>query len=251
MRVLIVDDEPLARERVRTLLAKESGVEVIGECANGVEAVKDIKSEKPDLVFLDIQMPGMDGFDVLKKLKGEMPAVIFVTAYDEYAVKAFEVRALDYLLKPFKPSRLSQALDRARRRISSADEKDDIVHRVLDLLDERERSQAYLSRISVRTGDRVLFIKTNDIEWIEASGNYVVLHVGGTRHMLRETLGSMESKLPPKQFHRLNRSAIANLEFVQEVQPLFNGEHVVVLSTGDKINLTRGLRDLQEKLKFS
>ncbi len=251
MRVLIVDDEPLARERVRSLLAKEEDVEIVGECATGAEAVASARELKPDVMLLDIQMPELDGFGVLRELGTELPVVIFVTAFDEHAVRAFEVHALDYLLKPFKPARLRQALDRARKQLSGAS-GGDAMERILALLSRQreEAAQTWLTRISVRTGDRVRFVKTEDIDWIEASGNYVVIHAGGERHTIRVTLGALEAKLPPKQFQRLSRSAVVNLDRIKEVQPLFQGEHVAILKDGVRIAMTRGLRELQERMKF-
>jgi two-component system LytT family response regulator len=250
LRVVIVDDEELARERVRTLLAREADVTVIAECANGPDAVEVIAREKPDLVFLDIQMPEMDGFEVLAALRDDLPAVIFVTAFDQYAVKAFEVHAVDYLLKPFKPARLREAVARARAtRASGAGEA--LTQRILALLEERRAAEpTHVSRIAVRQGDRVTFLKTDDLDWIEASGNYVILHAGPNRPTLRETLGSIETKLSPKQFFRASRSAIVNLERVVEVQPVTPTEHVIILKNGTRIPLTRGVRDLQDRLRF-
>ncbi len=252
MRVLIVDDEPLARERLRTLLARETGIEVGGEAGSGPDAVEAIRRLKPDLVLLDIQMPGLDGFGVLRELGPELPAVIFVTAFDGYAVQAFEVHALDYLLKPFKPARLREALSRARARLAGP-APGDVQARVLALLEQHQRRQqepAWLARLAVRTGDRVRFIRTEDIDWIEASGNYVVVHAGAERHTLRETLGSLEARLSPACFQRLSRSAVANIDRIREIQPLARGEPVAILHGGARITMTRGLRELQERLKF-
>jgi two-component system, LytTR family, response regulator len=261
IRTLIVDDEPLARERLRMLLAKEPGLEIVGECGSGTEAVTAVRDERPDLLLLDIQMPELDGFGVLEALGGEIPAVIFVTAFDEHAVRAFEVHALDYLLKPFKPARLKQALERARRQIAAAASgpqgtagsgEADLTARILALLEQRQREAgpAHLTRIAVRQGDRTRFLRTADVDWIEASGNYLVLHAGADKPMIRETLGSLEEKLPPRQFFRVSRSAIVNLERVLEVQPAFNDEHVVVLKGGIRLPMTRGVRELQDRLKF-
>jgi two-component system LytT family response regulator len=251
VRVLIVDDEPLARERVRSLLAREADVEIVAECADGGEAVKAVRELKPDVMLLDIQMPELDGFGVLRELGTDLPVVIFVTAFDEHAVKAFEVHALDYLLKPFKPARLRQALDRARRQLSGSGDAG-TVDRILSLLEQQreQAKQAWLTRIPVRTGDRVRFVKTEDLDWIEASGNYVILHAGKEKHTIRETLGTLEGRLSPKHFQRLSRSAVVNLDRVREVQPLFHGEHVAILTDGTRINMTRGLRELQERMKF-
>ncbi len=257
LTALIVDDEPLARERLRTLLAAESDLEIVGECTNGREAVAAVKKQRPDLLFLDIQMPELDGFQTLAQLQplasasaNGMPAVIFVTAFDEHAVRAFEVHALDYLLKPFKPARLRAALARAREQLAKKSAGDDTSRRILELLEERKTATEYLARIAVRDRDKVRFVKTADIDWIEASGNYLVLHAGKDNHVLRETLTSLEGQLSPKEFFRINRSALVHIDRVRHVEPTFNDEHIVVLSDGTKLTLTRGLRELQERLKF-
>ncbi|MGH8017380.1 MAG: LytR/AlgR family response regulator transcription factor [Opitutaceae bacterium] len=252
LRVLIVDDEPLARERVRLLLAKEEDVEIVGECATGAEAIASARESKPGVMLLDIQMPEIDGFGVLRELGPELPVVIFVTAFDEHAVKAFEVHALDYLLKPFKPARLRQALDRARRQLAGPDGGGTAVDRILALLSEQreQAAQSWLTRISVRSGDRVRFVNVEDVDWIEASGNYVVVHAGKEKHTIRITLGALEARLSPKQFQRLSRSAVVNLDRIKEIQPLFHGEHVAILKDGTRIPMTRGVRELQERMKF-
>jgi two-component system, LytTR family, response regulator len=251
IKALIVDDEPLARERVRSLLAEEADIEILAECASGTEAVAAAKRTPPDLIFLDVQMPEMDGFQVLRELPPPLPVVIFITAFNEHAVKAFEAEALDYILKPFKVARFRAALDRARERISRQ-QPDDSTRRLLALLEAQNAAakSEYLTRIAVRDGSRVKFVKTSAIDWIEASGNYVVLHAGKENHIVRETLAAFEAQLSPKDFVRLSRSAIVNLDRVQQVEPAFNDEHVVVLTTGAKLPMTRGLRELQEKLKF-
>jgi two-component system LytT family response regulator len=251
IKALIVDDEPLARERVRSLLAEEADIEILAECASGTEAVAAAKRTPPDLIFLDVQMPEMDGFQVLRELPPPLPVVIFITAFNEHAVKAFEAEALDYILKPFKVARFRAALDRARERITRQ-QPDDSTRRLLALLEAQNAAakSEYLTRIAVRDGSRVKFVKTSAIDWIEASGNYVVLHAGKENHIVRETLAAFEAQLSPKDFVRLSRSAIVNLDRVQQVEPAFNDEHVVVLTTGAKLPMTRGLRELQEKLKF-
>jgi two-component system, LytTR family, response regulator len=252
LTALIVDDEPLARERLRTLLAAEPELEVIGECVNGRDAVAAVKRQRPDLLFLDIQMPELDGFQTLAQLVPPLPAVIFVTAFDEHAVKAFEVHALDYLLKPFKPARLRAALARAREQLAAKKSGgDDTSRRILKLLEERAAATQYLARIAVRDRDKVRFVKTADIDWIEASGNYLVLHAGKENHVLRETLTSLESQLSPKEFFRINRSALVHVDRVRHVEPAFNDEHIVVLADGTRLTLTRGIRELQERLRFA
>jgi two-component system LytT family response regulator len=250
LTAIIVDDEPLARERIRTLLTAEPNVTVLAECASGPEAVRAVRQQPPDVLFLDIQMPEMDGFQVLKALGSPLPLVIFVTAYDEHAVRAFEEQALDYLLKPFKPARFRAALARAQERLAKR-QPDDITRQLLALLEHKQETQTYLARIAVRDRDRVRFVKTADVDWLEASGNYVILHVGREKHVLRETLTALETQLSPKEFLRLSRSAIVNLNRVQQVEPAFNDEHVVVLNDGTRLALTRGVRELQERLKFT
>jgi two-component system, LytTR family, response regulator len=245
---MIVDDEPLARERVRTLLEEEPDIELLGECGSGPEALEAMQARRPDLLFLDVQMPEMDGFEVLRALPPPLPVVIFVTAFDEHAVKAFEAQALDYILKPFKVSRFRTAVTRAREQLQRQ-QPDDTTRRLLALLETR-RQPEHLSRIVVRDRSRVRFVKTADIDWIEASGNYVVLHAGKDNHVVRETLATFEEQLSPREFFRVSRSAMVNLERVLHVEPTFNNEHVVVLSNGVRVPMTRGLRELQERLKF-
>lgn len=249
LKAIIVDDEPLARERIRTLLAAENDVEVVAECASGPEAVTAVREHSPDVLFLDVQMPEMDGFEVLRALGTPLPLVIFVTAFDEHAVRAFEAQALDYLLKPFKPARFRTALARAREQLARR-QPDEITRQLLGLLETRTGKTNYLSRIAVRDRERVRFVKASEIDWLEASGNYVILHAGRENHVVRETLTALESQLSPREFLRLSRSAIVNLDRVQQVEPTFNDEHIVVLTDGSRLPLTRGVRELQERLKF-
>jgi two-component system, LytTR family, response regulator len=250
IRALIVDDEPLARERVRGFLHDEPDVEIVGEGADGAEAVAQIQKLNPDLLFLDVQMPGLDGFGVLQHIAAEkLPVVIFTTAFDQHAVRAFDAHALDYLLKPFKPARFKEALQRARQRLADK-QAGRMAHGLFEMLAERSVSApAQLTRIAVKTDDKVLFIAVNDIDSIESAGNYIVIHVGKEEHILRETLTSLEEKLPAKQFLRVSRSAIINVERVKELQPAFRGESVVVLKNGRIIPTTRALREIQEKLE--
>ena len=252
---IIVDDEPLGRERLRTLLATEPDLELLAECANGPAALAAMAARLPDILFLDVQMPEMNGFAVLRALPQPPPVVIFVTAFDEHAVNAFEVHALDYLLKPFKPARLRSALERARAQLAKKDPADDPTARLLAMLDARAKpadaTPAHVTRFAVRDRDRTRFVKVTDIDWIEASGNYVVIHAGKENFVLRETLAAVETQLSPKEFFRMNRSALARLDRVREVEPAFNDEHVVVLTTGIRLPLTRGVRELQERLKFA
>ncbi len=251
LTTIIVDDEPLARERVRTLLEAEGDIEILAECGSGPEALEAMADRRPDLLFLDVQMPEMDGFQVLRELAPPLPVVIFVTAFDEHAVKAFEAQALDYVLKPFKVTRFKSAVARAREQIGRQ-QPEDATRRLLDLLAQQKQQAKpeYLSRVVVRDRNKVRFVKTAEIDWIEASGNYVVLHAGKENHVVRETLAAFEAQLSPREFVRVSRSAIVNLDRVEHFEPTFNNEHVIVLSNGARLPMTRGLRVLQDKLKF-
>jgi two-component system LytT family response regulator len=249
IRALIVDDELLARARVRKMLADEPDVTVVGECANGPEAVFSIQKHRPDLVFLDVQMPEVSGFDVLRSLPPDdwPPAVIFVTAHDQHALEAFEVHALDYLLKPFKETRFRQTLLRARRHLMRH-ESQGMNPCFQEWLASRERNPAYPNRLTLKSGEHTAFIEVNDVDYIEAAANYAILHVGATNHILRETLTNLEAKLSPKRFLRVNRSAIVYLDRIRAVQPATRGEHVVVLKNGKEISLTRGVREIQQRV---
>jgi len=222
LRVLIVDDEPLARDRIRELLKNDSEVEIVGECGSGRAAVTAIREHAPDLVFLDVQMPGMDGFAVLKTLARErLPLVIFVTAFDQYAVRAFEFYAADYLLKPFKRKRFEQAVRRVKEQMRDADSSD-LSRRTLALLEGLEAKSHYLDRLVVKTSGRVFFLRTHEGEWIEAEDNYVRLHLGKESHLLRETLKNLEAQLDPRKFIRVHRCAIVNIDQIKELRPWFN-----------------------------
>ena len=251
IRALIVDDEPLARERVRSMLYDEADIEIAGECGDGPAAVVAIRKLSPDLLFLDVQMPGMDGFEVLRAVgKDRMPVVIFVTAYDQHAVKAFEAHALDYLLKPFKPARFKETVQRAREHL--ANRQAGVVSKNLAaLLGQAKPERDFISRIAVKTGERTVFVKTSQIDYVESAGNYVVLHVGRENHVVRETLTALEGQLDPKKFVRISRSMLVNADQIKELQPLFKGEHAVVLHSGKQLTMTRGVRELQEALKFA
>jgi len=248
IRVLIVDDEPLARERIRTLLRDEPDIQIVAECADGAAAVKAMEKESPDLAFLDIQMPGLDGFGVLRAVaKERMPVVIFVTAYDQHALRAFEAHALDYLLKPFKPARFKQAVQRAREQLAQR-QAGAMSQGLLELLSQTRPKREFVSRLAIKSGERTLFVKAEQIDYAESAGNYVVLHAGKENHVMRETLGALEEKLDPKKFVRVNRSTLVNVEQIKELQPMFRGEHVVLLHNGKQLPLTRGVRELQELL---
>jgi two-component system LytT family response regulator len=249
LRTVIVDDEPLARERLASLLSAEQDIEIVAQCRDGEEAVIAIDQHSPDLVFLDVQMPGLNGFEVIDAVGGEkMPLVIFVTAYDQHALRAFQVRALDYLLKPFDRERFQEALQRARAHILR-DETGDLGRRLLALVKDLRRDQPKTDRLVVKSGGRLFFLRTDEIDWVEAAGNYVRLHVGGTSHLLRETMNAIEGRLDPEKFFRIHRSRIVNMERIQEMQPWLNGEYAVMLRTGTRLTLSRGYREkLQERL---
>ena len=245
---LIVDDEPLARDRIKRFLRDEEGIRLIGECKNGAEAIDAINRENPELVFLDIQMPEKNGFDVIKALgEKHLPTIIFVTAYDQYALQAFDVHALDYLLKPFNRERIRRAVARAREHID---------HKRLGNIDERLNAliadirgeKKFLDRLVVKAVGRVFFLKTDEIDWIEAAGNYVKLHVGRDSHMIRETMNGIESKLDPAKFLRIHRSTVVNIDRIKELQPLFHGEYAVILRNGTKLTLSRSYRDRLDQL---
>jgi two-component system, LytTR family, response regulator len=249
IRTLVVDDEPIARERILSLLQQENDVEVIGECSDGVQAVSAIQQQAPDLVFLDVQMPGTDGFGVIQNIGADrMPTVVFVTAYDEYALKAFEVHALDYLLKPFGKDRFQETLKHAREHLERR-RAGDLGRRLLALVHDLKPEQQRLDRLVVKSGGRVFFLRTDEIDWIEAAGNYVRLHLGEESHLFRETMNGMESRLDTRRFVRIHRSRIVNTERIKELQPWFNGEYVVILRNGTRLTLSRGYREkLQEQL---
>ena len=249
IKVLVVDDEPLARERLTTLLSQEPDVELVTPARDGEEAITSIHDDSPDLVFLDVQMPQMSGFDVIEAVGSDkMPLVIFVTAYDQHALKAFQVRALDYLLKPFDRDRFRDAITRARELIERHS-NGDLERRLLELVNDLKPEPQPLERFVIKSGGRVFFLRAEDIEWIEAAGNYVKLHVGAETHVFRETMNSLEARLNPRMFFRIHRSHIVNIERVRELQPWFNGEYVVFLTSGARLTLSRGYREkLQDRI---
>jgi two-component system, LytTR family, response regulator len=251
LRAVLVDDEQLARDELGYLLDQVGGVEVIGQAGNGLEAITTIDRLQPDVVFLDVQMPGLTGFEVARRLvdNGAASHIIFVTAYDQHAIKAFQVRALDYLLKPFDRDRFSDALQRARTQIESQT-NGDLGKRLLALMKDMKRDQPKTDRLVVKSGGRLFFLRADEIDWIEAAGNYVRLHVGNQSHLLRETMNAIEARLDPERFFRIHRCRIVNVERIQEMQPWLNGEYSVVLRTGVRLTLSRGYREkLQDKLK--
>lgn len=239
IRTLIVDDEPPARRKLRRLLAYENDVEIVGECADGSAAVALIEQQKPDLVFLDVQMPELDGLDVVYAIgANQMPLVVFITAYDGYAIKAFEVSALDYILKPFSRERLQAAVARCRAQLGHS-RAPDIERRLNALLDEMAPRRQWSRRLILKSEGRIYFLKAAEIEWIEAAHNYALLHVGGKSHLLRETMDSLESRLDPDLFVRIHRSTMVNIERVQEIHPWARGEHAVILADGTRLALSR------------
>jgi len=241
IRVLIVDDEPLGRTFVRRMLEAHAEVEIVGECENGREAVAAIKNHAPDLVFLDVQMPETDGFAVLEGLNEKQPAIIFVTAYDEYAVRAFEVNALDYLLKPYDRKRFEQAFERAARQIQNQ-KNDSVGEQILSLLNENKSPEKYIERFIIKGNGRVFFLKAEEISWIEAEGNYVLLHTPQKKHIFREAISNLECKLDPQKFPRISRSAIVNLDYIRELQSWFRGDYKVLLRDGTELKLSHRYR---------
>lgn len=277
IRTVVVDDEPLAREGLRVRLSREDDVDIVGEATDGPSAVEAILSHRPDLVFLDVQIPGFDGFDVVARTAStHLPAIVFVTAYDRYALRAFEVHALDYLLKPIAHRRFQDALGRVRRELrrrerdraaadasyhravsagGDADALATFAERLRQLLDARDgaslaltggpgtEAPRYATRFTVRDGERYVLLRVNDVDWAEASANYVRLHVGPRRYQMRMTMSDLERQLDPAQFTRIHRSAIVNLDRVREIRPEWHGEYEVALVTGATLRLSRGYRD--------
>ena len=258
LRVLIVDDEPLARKRLQRLAALE-GARVVGQCESGPEAVAAIAEKRPDLVLLDVQMPEMSGFDVVRAVGPErMPLVVFVTAYDAYAIPAFEIHAVDYLLKPVEDARFRLAIERARERVARRASSSRALHALLDELkrsgDEIRRlagsgaRPAYLDRLWVTLAGRSVLLQTSQIDWVEAEGNYARLHVGERSCLIRETMAALEERLDPRQFLRVHRSAIVNLARVKELKPWFRGNYLIRLTTGAEVQLSRRYRDRMKEI---
>jgi two-component system, LytTR family, response regulator len=244
LRAIIVDDEPLAREAIRVLLERDPEVEVAGECS-GTGAAALIERTAPDIMFLDVQMPELDGFDLIEAVGSDaVPAVVFATAYDEYALRAFDVHAIDYLLKPFDDARFERALARAKKEAISR-RRGQSDPRIAALLRDRF---PYARRFLVRRRNRIVVVDTPDVDWIEAADYYVSLHVGPKTHLLRETMGHLERRLDPEKFVRIHRSAIVNVDRVREIHPLFRGDCVLVLADGAKVRLSRTRRSEFERL---
>ncbi len=246
IRSLIVDDEPIARKGIRRELERDPEIEVAGECRNGRDAVAFILERSPDLVFLDLQMPELDGFGVVEQVGVEvMPTVVFVTAFDEFALKAFEMHALDYILKPFNSQRFQNTLQRAKRQVQQTSASD-VNERLLALIQESKDSQksaAFLERIVVKASGRIFFLNVEEIDWIEASDNYVRLHVGTESHLVQGTMSKLEGKLDPKRFLRIHRSTIVNVSRIKELQPLFHGEYAIRLVNGKELTSSRSHRE--------
>lgn len=260
IRAIVVDDEILARKALMAMLKDDPDMEVITECRNGREAIAAIRDKSPDLVFLDIQMPEMDGFQVIEEVGAQrMPVTVFVTAFDKYALRAFEAHALDYLLKPFDHDRFDTALQRAKTQVRQRKlgEMSENLYAVLhdmklktgetapetdDRTPGKAASKEPLDRVVIKSSGRIYFLKTEEIDWVESTSNYLSLHSGGKTHLIRETMGEFHSKLDPRKFLRIHRSTIVNSERIKDIQPLFKGEYVVTLTTGKRLKSSRGYR---------
>jgi two-component system LytT family response regulator len=241
LRTVIVDDEHIARQRLRRLLAREAEIEIIAECGNAAEALAAVEEDSPDLLLLDIQMPGANGFDVVERLDtARRPAVVFVTAFDRHAVHAFETCAIDYLLKPVAPARLAKTLARVRT---------SLLQIRTQTATPREMARRHQRRFFVRSGAHTAFIAPNEIDWIEACGNYAILHVGPRNHFLRETMSALETLLPPHDFLRVSRSAILHLDRVKEVHTANGGHHFALLKNGQRVSFTRSVREVTSRLR--
>ena len=252
IRAIIVDDEPAARRGVRLLLERDPGVEIVGEASTGAEAAALMRREKPDLAFLDVQMPDGDGFRALGEIDpAARPAVIFVTAYDEHALRAFEVNAVDYLLKPYDDARFEAALQRGKEQIRRR-QTDQVNVRLSQLLDLLQQGGSHVAaapadavgdRILVKSSGEIFFLKADEIDWIEAEGDYMKFHVGGRTHLMRETMARLEERLDPKRFIRIHRSTIVNIDRLRKLSPSFAGEYAVILHDGTKLKLSRGYHE--------
>jgi two-component system LytT family response regulator len=252
VRTIIADDEHLARKKLRLLLGSEPGVQVIAECQDGQQTIEAIKAHKPDLLLIDVRMPDLDGFQVLRKIDpDEMPVVVFTTAYDQFAIRAFEAHALDYLLKPFDGERLHHAIERARAELLKSHDRD-LTSRILDVLakntEAKVESRRTDDRMVIRAGGKVVFVDVKEIDWIEAAANYVKVNVGKDSYLLREGIGSITERLDPDRFVRIHRSAIVNVRKIKELQPCESGEYIAVLKNGKELSCSRGYRAELQRL---
>lgn len=249
LQTIIVDDEPLARQRLRNLIKEDEELRILEECENGYEAVNVLKQSTPDILFLDIQMPEINGFEVLNQIEYlKIPAIIFVTAYNEYAIRAFEVHALDYLLKPFDKHRFVIAVERAKLHVRSL-YSGQSERRLQSLVNEMNMKEKLpiSKRIMIKTSGRVYFIEFDEIDWIEADGNYVKIHTGEKSHMIRETMNHLEQKLDASKFSRIHRSAIVNIDKIKELQPWFHGDYTILLYSGKKLTMSRNYKELLQR----
>lgn len=244
IRALVVDDEELSRDRIISFLKDDKDFAVIGECSSGIEALDKINSIKPDMVFLDIQMPGMNGIDVLQGIETPLPQIIFVTAYDEYAIKAFELNAVDYLLKPYSRERFKKTIEKVKQNISSAGFGD----KVLKLISDMQKKEKYLTRFVIKSSGTFSFIPVEEVNYIEAEGNYIKIRTGQGSHMVRETITRTNEKLNPDIFVRIHRSIIVNMNCIKQMQTHFNGEYIIVLKDNTKLKSGRNYKESVEKL---
>lgn len=248
IRTLLVDDQSTCLSVLRDILRYEPDIEVIGTVTSGREAIESINELSPDLVFLDVQMPEVDGFEVVSRIKlPRVPIIIFVTGHDDYALKAFEAHALDYLIKPCQVARLRSAVERARQQLQNH-RNGDLQQKLDSLIQDLKADTKYPDRLAVKSNGRIVFLHVSDIDMVEAADNYVKLYVGNETHMLRETLSALEEKLPPNLFVRISRSTIVNIESVKELHPMFHGEYAVALHNGTRTTLTRGYREQLRQL---
>lgn len=244
---IIVDDEPLARKRIQSLLEQDAEIKILKVCANGKEAIEAVNEQLPDMLFIDIQMPELNGFEVVQALESKsIPAIIFVTAYDEFALKAFEVHAIDYLLKPFENERFFATVNRAKSLIKS-NEPLDINEKVAQLVEELTAKKQFIKRIMVKNSDKVFFIEVDEIDYLESSGNYVKIHSGGKHQLVRDTLTNMMNNLDPEIFFRVHRTTVVNIQKVKELQPWFHGDYLVVMKDGTKLNMSRNYKEILVK----
>jgi two-component system LytT family response regulator len=248
IRVLIVDDEPIIRRGLRNQLSRRENYEIAGERCNGRDAVENIRTLRPDLVFLDVQMPELDGFGVISEIgPRDMPVVVFVTAFDEYAVRAFDVNAIDYLLKPFDDERFSRCLARVEERLVNGHNRDPLVEKLASLVAEQVKGKT-ADRLAIKNSDRITLLQAEEIDWIEAADNYVEIHTGKHVHLMRETLSNLEQRLQPFRFLRIHRSRLVNADRIKELHPLFHGEYELVLSDGTRLTSSRHYRDVLQRL---